>query len=50
MLKYRIHGTRKAGNGIPVETCNSCAVFLYKDPVAAKAMNNTALTALSLAP
>ncbi len=24
MLRHRIHGTRKAGNGIPVETCNSC--------------------------
>ncbi|GAB4239348.1 MAG: selenite/tellurite reduction operon c-type cytochrome ExtM [Methyloligellaceae bacterium] len=24
MLQHRIHGTRKAGNGIPVETCNSC--------------------------
>lgn len=24
MLTHRIHGTRKAGNGIPVETCNSC--------------------------
>jgi hypothetical protein len=24
MLSHRIHGTRKAGNGIPVETCNSC--------------------------
>ena len=24
LLKHRIHGTRKAGNDIPVETCNSC--------------------------
>ncbi len=24
MLTHRLHGTRKAGNGIPVETCNSC--------------------------
>ncbi len=24
MLSHRIHGTREAGNGIPVETCNSC--------------------------
>ncbi len=24
MLHHRIHGTREAGNGIPVETCNSC--------------------------
>ncbi len=24
MLKHRIHGTREAGNGIPVEVCNSC--------------------------
>ncbi|MCB2099597.1 MAG: hypothetical protein KDE22_01925 [Rhodobacterales bacterium] len=24
MLRHRIHGTRKAGGGIPVETCNSC--------------------------
>ena len=24
MMQHRIHGTRKAGNGIPVETCNSC--------------------------
>ncbi|MFQ5678975.1 MAG: cytochrome C [Gemmatimonadota bacterium] len=24
MLSHRIHGTREAGNGIPVEVCNSC--------------------------
>ncbi len=24
ILTHRIHGTREAGNGIPVETCNSC--------------------------
>ena len=24
MLSHRIYGTRKAGKGIPVETCNSC--------------------------
>ncbi len=24
LLSHRIHGTREAGNGIPVETCNSC--------------------------
>lgn len=24
LLKHRIHGSREAGNGIPVETCNSC--------------------------
>jgi len=24
MLSHRIYGTRKAGGGIPVETCNSC--------------------------
>ncbi|MBC8370064.1 MAG: cytochrome C [Planctomycetes bacterium] len=24
MLTHRMHGTRRAGNGIPVETCNSC--------------------------
>ena len=24
MLRHRIQGTREAGNGIPVETCNSC--------------------------
>ncbi len=24
MLSHRIHGTREAGNGIPVESCNSC--------------------------
>ncbi|MFQ5890313.1 MAG: cytochrome C [Gemmatimonadota bacterium] len=24
MLTHRIHGTREAGGGIPVETCNSC--------------------------
>lgn len=24
MLQHRIHGSREAGNGIPVETCNSC--------------------------
>lgn len=24
LLRHRIHGTREAGNGIPVETCNSC--------------------------
>lgn len=24
MLYHRIHGTREAGNGIPVESCNSC--------------------------
>ena len=24
MMMHRIRGTRKAGNGIPVETCNSC--------------------------
>ena len=24
MLTHKMHGTREAGNGIPVETCNSC--------------------------
>ncbi len=24
LLTHRLHGTRQAGNGIPVETCNSC--------------------------
>ncbi|MCB9554589.1 MAG: cytochrome C [Deltaproteobacteria bacterium] len=24
LLRHRIHGTREAGGGIPVETCNSC--------------------------
>ena len=24
ILSHRMHGTREAGNGIPVETCNSC--------------------------
>ena len=24
LLSHRIHGSREAGNGIPVETCNSC--------------------------
>ncbi len=24
MLSHTLHGTRRAGNGIPVETCNSC--------------------------
>ncbi len=24
ILTHRMHGSRKAGNGIPVETCNSC--------------------------
>ena len=24
LLTHRMHGTRRAGNGIPVETCNSC--------------------------
>ncbi len=24
LLSHRVHGTREAGNGIPVETCNSC--------------------------
>jgi len=24
LLSHKLHGTREAGNGIPVETCNSC--------------------------